>query len=375
MMAMSGQTGPIRILLTVPHLESTASPYREMMAVARYLPKPEFSLTICSLRDNGREAALPLLQELGVKVFVARYRPRGKSVGHFLSCARDQGSISAEGPFDLQHSLDFSSAPVEAILSRVRRRRFIFTQRNLNEGGHPTLLRIKCFLARRVVAISGAVRILLESLGLPNRKVVEIALGIEETEPSGSFAGLPVAGPFVLSVGQIERRKRHEDAIEAFAAIAGEAQDLSLCIAGRVVDQTYAADLGTLIERKGLAGRVYLLGSRSDVRELMQRARCLLHCAESEAFGWVILEAMSAELPVVASSVGGIKEVVQDGRTGFLVPVGDVAGYGTALRRVLRAPDEARELSDEALRLVREKYTASIMVRRLADLYRAVCAA
>jgi hypothetical protein len=64
----------IRVLLTVPHFSSSASPYREMMAIAKYLPKDEFELVICSLRKNGIEETGPKLDLLGVPYFTARYR-------------------------------------------------------------------------------------------------------------------------------------------------------------------------------------------------------------------------------------------------------------------------------------------------------------
>lgn len=368
-----GQSQPIRILLTVPHLESTASPYREMMAVARYLPRPEFDLTVCSLREDGFETTAPLLKELGAKVFVARFRPRGKQWGHWRSCLKDQKHISARGPFDVQHSFDFSSVPIEAILARLWGRPFVFTQRNLNVDGHSALLRAKGILACRVVAISGAVHALLASMGFSSRKLTDISLGIDEgIEPGGALEDLPVSGRFVLSVGQIIPLKRQADGIEAFALIAEALPDLSLLIAGRAVDQGYAESLKTLVQQRALTGRVHFLGSRKDVGNLMRRAACLLHCSESEAFGWTILEAMMAGLPVVASSVGGIKEVIQDGRTGMLVEAGDVGGFAAAMRRVFNEPETAHGLVVEASKAVRERYSAPEMVSRLAGLYREV---
>jgi glycosyltransferase involved in cell wall biosynthesis len=370
-----GRSQSIRVLLTVPHLQSTASPYREMMAVARYLPRPEFSLTICSLRQDGYETTAPLLRALGAEVFVARFRTRGKTMGHLRSCLKDQKLISARGSFDIQHSLDFSSAPVEAVLAKLYGRRFMFSQRNLNEGGNLALLRIKCGLAKRVVAISRAVRALLEALKVRGERIVEIALGIEESVDAGDRLGdLPVRGRFLLSVGHIEPRKRHEDGIEAFARIAPELPDLSFLIAGRVVDPGYAASLKSLVLQRGLRERVHFLGLRKDVMSLMRRAECLIHWPESEAFGWVILEAMVVGLPVVGSSVGGIKEVIEDGKTGTLISVGDTEGGAAAIAQVLNDRERTRSLVLEASRIVRERYSAVVMVSRLAELYRNICA-
>ncbi|HKD17399.1 MAG TPA: glycosyltransferase family 4 protein [Thermoanaerobaculia bacterium] len=361
---------PIRVLLTVPHLESVASPYREMMAIANHLPRPEFDLTICSLRENGRAEVEPTLRELGVEVFVARIRPRGPHFSNFRSCWKDRAVIRARGPFDLQHSLDFSSTPFEAGLAAIDRRPFIFTQRNLNEGGSRFLLRTKCSLARRVVAISAAVGRLLADLGTPTRKVVTIGLGLEEVGAvAEDTSNLPARGRYVLSVGHIEQRKRHEDAINAFAMVANEMPELSLLIVGRVVVPAYQDRLTELVKECGLEKRVFFLGPRKDVLALMRGADCLFHCPESEALGWVLLEAMSVGLPVVATDAGGIPEVIVSGQTGMLIPVGDVAAGAAALRTLLSDPALAKTLTTKARSAVRE-FSATTMVDRLAEVYR-----
>jgi glycosyltransferase involved in cell wall biosynthesis len=367
----SNATRPIRVLLTVPHLETVASPYREMMAIAKYLPRPEFDLTICSLRESGRAEVEPELRALGVEVFVARVRPRGPRMSNFWSCWKDRNVIRARGPFDIQHSLDFSSTPLEAVLAVIGRRPFIFTQRNLNEGGSRASLRMKCAMARRVVAISDAAGRLLADLGTPRRKVVTVGLGIEDVKNDrpDDPEGLPVRGGYVLSVGHVEQRKRHEDVIKAFAMVAGELPELNLLIVGRVVEPSYQDRLTRLVRESGLDQRIFFLGPRKDVLALMKKADCLMHLPESEALGWVLLEAMSVGLPVIATDAGGIPEVVVSGQTGRLIPVGDVAAGAAALRAVFADPDRTKALSTSARSVVR-KHSAESMVDGLARVYR-----
>ena len=84
----------------------------------------------------------------------------------------------------------------------------------------------------------------------------------------------------------------------------------------------------------------------------MQQADVLLHCADSEGFGWVILEAMTVGLPVVSSSVEGPKDIIQDGETGFLVPMGETSGYVKAVRSLLN--------SSELSQLIRKKGRESV---------------
>src|SRR5271155_4442963 len=99
-------TKKIRIVLTVPHLNRTASPYREMIAIAKHVSKKEFDLSVCTLRDAGHQETGPLLASLGVPWFLAVFRPRNRSAREILGSYKAQKEIERRGPFDIQHSLD-----------------------------------------------------------------------------------------------------------------------------------------------------------------------------------------------------------------------------------------------------------------------------
>lgn len=359
----------LRILLTTPHLSPEASPYREMIEIARRLPRDEFTLTVCSLRADGEAETRPLIENLGGKVLVARFRPRGRLPRHFSSSLRDQVIIGRYGPFDIQHSLDFTSSPFEALAARWKSRAFLFTQRQLNEGGSATGLRLKIGLARRVIAIAGNVADFLRRNGAPAEKIRKVYLGIDAA--SLGSPGLRAEGPpYIMSVGHIQRRKRQEDAIRALALLGPEWQTARLGLIGAAYEPDYQAELKRLAAELGLSRRVDFLGSRSDVPQLMRRAHALIHCAESEAFGWVLLEAMATGLPVVAAAVDGPKEILDHRRTGLLVPVAQPAMFAAALRAVLTEPGLADSLACAGRRAVEERFTSQAMVDGVARVYR-----
>ncbi|HVO44192.1 MAG TPA: glycosyltransferase, partial [Aggregatilineales bacterium] len=214
---------PIRVLLTVPHLSKTASPYREMIAIARYLPRESFSLTICTLRDNGREQTGPELDKLGVPYFVARFRPTGRTLRHIWRSVKAQREIARHGHYDIQYSMDFTSSPFEAVFARLGGRRFIRQQRDLNENGHVQMLRIMLAFSDRIIAISESVDKFLQDFGVPSHKVEKIYCGLDFHEFDQQLSDTPneagdSAGSF-LSVGHIVPRKRHEDAIRSLARV------------------------------------------------------------------------------------------------------------------------------------------------------------
>lgn len=364
---------PISILLTVPHLNRTASPYRETLALARYLPGPDFRVTVCSLREKGFPETAPALEGMGVDAFVAPFRPTGFSPAHLWQFRKAQNAVGRSGAYAIQHSLDFTSLPIEAAVARTRSRIYIYSQRNLNENGHEMALRLKARLARRIICISAATENLLLGLGVPSAKLRRIPLGIDLEE----FAALPPPEPEpgrFLFVGQFARRKRHDDAIRALALVARDHASARLAMVGNLYDEGYREELRRLAGELGVADRIEFLGIRADVPRLMRRAQAVVLCSESEAFGWVVLEAMAAGVPVIASAVDGPREILEHNRTGLLVPCRDVAGYAAAMRMVLEHPAAARALARNARAAVEQRYSAAAMVERLKSVYREVFA-
>jgi glycosyltransferase involved in cell wall biosynthesis len=98
------------------------------------------------------------------------------------------------------------------------------------------------------------------------------------------------------------------------------------------------------IRRLGLAERVELAGERDDVPQLLAASDVFVLASRSEGLPVSVLEAMAAELPVAASAVGGLAELVDDGETGILVPAGDEVALAEALRRLVADPELRRKL-------------------------------
>jgi glycosyltransferase involved in cell wall biosynthesis len=342
-----------------------------MMAIARYLPREEFALTICSLRNSGLAETQPLLAKLRVPVVVAAFRPKQHSVRGLVRSLREQALINRLGTFDIQHSLDFTSSPFEAVVARWHGRRFLFSQRNLNVGGFPGLLRLKVMLASHAVAISSGTRRLLAKHGAAPTNVTTIYNGIDlEGLDYRHRTGAHDGNEVVLCVGHIVPLKRQADAVRALALLAAERPSVILRIVGPVFDRSYHDELVALAGDLHVSDRVQFLGARQDVPDLMRDADVLILCSEQEAFGWVVIEAMAVGLPVVTSDAEGPKEIISDAVTGFLVPVGDVAGYAQALRRVLIDKEEAERIAARARTAVEKRFQAATMVASLAGLYR-----
>ncbi|HEY3862553.1 MAG TPA: glycosyltransferase family 4 protein [Verrucomicrobiae bacterium] len=361
-----------KILLTVPNLDAAASPWREAMGLARYLPAHGVQLTVCALRPDGLSEEKPALEAAGVKCFSARFRPRGKNLRAFVACFKDGRQIKGHGPFDVQHSMDFTASPIEAMMSRRHARRFVFSQRNMNRNGSRALLKVKAGLGRRILCVSDAVLGLMERLGLSG-KLAKIYPGIEVDRipwqppcdgPGGAFR--------LLMVGHIARLKRFEDGIETVARLAPSMPGLRLDIAGQVIDAVYERELMDRIEAGGIRGRVTFLGRRKDILDVMRRSHALLHTAETEAFGMAILEAMAVGLPVIAPAIEGPKELIESQQSGLLAPPGDVGAYAEAVLALARGVETRARLSASARQRVEKHFSAQRMAEETAQVYRSL---
>lgn len=161
--------------------------------------------------------------------------------------------------------------------------------------------------------------------------------------------------------------KGHGDLLAAVAELVAEGVDLTLVIAGeghwgRPVIGKAAAELG-------IADRVHLLGFRDDVPRVLAGSDVFVLPTPSEGLSIAIMEAMAAALPVVATAVGGNAELVEPGRTGYLIPVGDVAALAGALRVLARDPGKRKAMGRAARSRVTLDFTADKMADRYAGLY------
>lgn len=203
------------------------------------------------------------------------------------------------------------------------------------------------------------------NLSLPADLAIEVIPNFVDTAALHPPAPREPHPPYVLMhVSNFRPLKRVTDVVRVFAAVhAGLPCRLEL-----VGDGPDRASTQALVRTLGLEQDVCFHGERDDLADLYGASDVFLLPSESESFGLAALEAMACGVPVVASEVGGIPEVVIDGETGFLAEVGDVAGMVDAVRRLLTEPALHQTLS----RLARRRAEASFRLAPAVDRYEAV---
>jgi glycosyltransferase involved in cell wall biosynthesis len=190
-------------------------------------------------------------------------------------------------------------------------------------------------LAHHILCNSQVIKsVLTEQCGVPEAHLTTIPNGVDTEffQPPATPAPGP---PRVLCVARMVPDKDHDTLLAAFALSVQAHPEAELWLVG---DGPRLAEVRDLARRLLPPGRVKILLTREDLRPLLQQASLLVLSSRTEALPNVILEAMAAGLPVVATRVGGVPELVQPGRTGWLMPPGDAPKLAAALSQALAAP-------------------------------------
>ncbi|HEY2216862.1 MAG TPA: glycosyltransferase, partial [Solirubrobacteraceae bacterium] len=139
--------------------------------------------------------------------------------------------------------------------------------------------------------------------------------------------------------------------------------------ATRFDNEQYVAHLHDLAAREGVADRVSWLGEREDVPELLRALDVLLLPSWEEPFGRALIEAMALEVPVIATNVGGPREIVRDGQDGFLLAPRQAGLWASAIARLLQSPESAAQMGRSGLARVQQEFTTARHVAVTLDVY------
>ncbi len=178
--------------------------------------------------------------------------------------------------------------------------------------------------------------------------------------------GLPESGPLVGVVARLEPEKGHPTLIDAWPAVLAAYPDASLLIIG---EGSRRADLEAQVATLGLGASVIFTGRRDDVPAVTKSLDVAVLPSYREAQGLTILEAMALARPVVASNVGGIPEMIEDGVTGLLVPPHDADALAGAIVRMLTDHPFADTVARAGHDMVHERFCVELMARAVETIY------
>jgi glycosyltransferase involved in cell wall biosynthesis len=359
-----------RILLVIPTLDRSGAE-KQLTLLATGLPKRDFDVHVCTLTREGplakvlADAAIPI-HSIGKRGKVDPFA--------FLRLTKLMRRLNP----DLVHTWIFAAnAYGRAAAIRAGVRRIVGGERCVDPWKNWWELAIDRRLAKRtdrIITNSSGVKDFYSRHGVDAKKFEVIPNGINSSRPTPATSkadwaaelGIPDTAQWVGAIGRLWSQKRLKDAIWTMDIIKVVRDDVYLLIVG---DGPERAKLERFVWQIKIEDRVRFLGERSDVLDLLPHLSFTVLASGYEGQSNSIMESMVAGLPVVASDIPGNRDLVVEGETGYLFPVGDRGEFSRCWQRVLGDKDRSKLLGEQGAKRVREGFTTEKMISRHADLY------
>jgi glycosyltransferase involved in cell wall biosynthesis len=318
------------------------------------------------------------LREDGFPVWLLRRQP-----GIDWRCSWRLAKLLRRERVDLLHAHQYSPF-FYGITARVlcRRPPVLFTEHGRWYPDYPRRKRIlanRLFLEQRdrVVGVGQAVRqALIHNEGFPSHRVEVIYNGVDmdffrrgEPQPAAvrSELGIGTGELLILQVARLDPLKDHATAIRTLGHVVRQGVNAQLVLVGEGPERPRIHEL---VQQQQLEGRVRCLGLRTDIPRLLSAADLFLLTSVTEGIPLVLIEALAVGLPVVATRVGGVEEVIEDGKTGLLAPRGDDVALAEHALRLARHPTLRQQMTGLGPERARTLFSDCQMHDRYYRLYR-----
>jgi glycosyltransferase involved in cell wall biosynthesis len=363
---------PLKIL-HVSHSLNTGGLERIILEMVRCGPEHGFSCAVATLGQGGDLA--DQVEDLG---------------GQWFRLAKRDGLDWPAGPrlarlakrwrADVLHAHNEGAGLYAGLAGRMGSRPAICTRHGLSFGAGPRgawLRRAAGLLCRRTVCVGRDVmRFAHEEDRLPASRLALIYNGVDTQvfQPDSEARqhwrkelGIGADESAIISVGRLAPEKDYSLLLEATAHLQSTQPGVKLILVGGGPQRT---ELESKASSLGLRGRVLFLGARREVPGLLNAADLFALSSITEGIPMALLEAMACALPVAALDVGGVPEVVEEGRCGLLVSGRSPADLAGAMGRMMAGSRAAREMGLAARARVLERFSLEAMLNAYANLYR-----
>jgi len=370
---------PARLLYVTVSMELGGTE-RQLFELARGLDPKRFRPHICCLRGGG-----PLIEGLtnrAIPVTISRFAARDYSRTGKLALFCAQVNELSRLMRRIRPSIVHGMLPMACVTAGLAAKCagvpiLVTGRRNLGyyKEGHFFLRQAEnlvCLWTDAAVANSEAVRAdALRREWIDPGRIRVIYNGVRIPAPSPSLGwreliGEHIEGPVVCLVANFFPYKGHMEFISAASIVREKSAGATFLLVG---DGKLRPEIERKIAELGMTKYFILPGTRIDARDIISLSDVVVLSSHEEGFPNVVLEAMAAGRPVVATRVGGVPEIVEDGKTGLLVPPRDPEKLAEGIMRLLVNRREAEEMGKRGLERVRERFSMEKMVRSYEELY------
>lgn len=368
---------PIRVLLVIPTLDQSGAE-KQFTLLATGLPRDQFEVQAVALTRDGPYSQI--LRQHGIPLTVLKKRWKFDPF-----CLRRLSRIIREWRPDVIHTWLFAANSYVRLLAGGRGQPpVIVSERCVDSwksGWQLTLDRWQIPRTARLVGNSNSVADFYRRQKFPDDRICVVPNGIELPAPANDLSeskrtrlraelcGLPPHARVIGFAGRLARQKRILDLLWALVLLIDIDPNFYLVLAG---DGPERDSLEQFTRELNIEDHVKFLGHRQDVSALMSLFDVFVLASDFEGMSNSIMEAMALGLPVVASDIAPNRELVFDGVTGFLFPVGDRAACARAILFLFENPDRAIRMGAAGRQRMEAEFSVRQMVSRYGEIYREV---
>jgi glycosyltransferase involved in cell wall biosynthesis len=368
----------VKVLTLTDQLIASGGAERVAMEIAMRLDRSRFESVFCASRYyEGYEHPSVQVAEQRMQAAGVRYFGLGRRTSwDFHRWLKLRSVLRREG-FDVIHTHMFGSNAWGTVVGRLARTPAIVAHEHTwSFEGRP----LRRLVDREVIGRGSSVfiavsqadrRKMIEIEGVKPEKVLFVPNGIPTPPPpSGADVraelGIPAGAPVIGSVSVLRPQKALDVFVRAAVPLLRDYPDLRVLIAG---EGPLKAELTELVRSLGLPDRLMLLGYRSDVPDVLAALDVAVSSSLFEGSPLAVMEFMEAARPIVATTVGGVPDLIDDGVHGLLVPPADADALSAAIRRMLDDREAARAMGERARERRRREFDIDLTVRRFESLY------
>jgi len=369
------------ILLLVDQLTELGGGERSLFQLARQLQLHGFRVSVVTLRGDLNPEVHTLFDNITILPLRSCFSLGALRAGFLLRRIIKQERVTLVQTYfesaDLFGALVARLSGVTRIVSSRRDMGFLRTRK------HRIAYRLLSPLYGSVIAVSNQVRahhLASDRLREDQIRVIHNALDLNHYESPADIDlfrrthDIPLDAPIISTIANINHWKGVDVFLEAAAIVHEDNPEAHFVIAGDWTDLALIASLRSLAHKRGIERNVHFLGRVADVKPLLFASTVFALLSRSEGFPNAVIEAMAASLPVIATSVGGTPEAIEDSVTGFLVDNEDHAWAAACISAVLSDGSMRRELGSAGRRKVEDSFSLQTMVQRHLEVYDALFA-
>ncbi len=376
-------TQPIRITFLIDGL-GLGGAERLLVIYLQYLDRTLFEPRVCVMQIKNNNPMAADIEKLGIPIdFVSV-----KRLASLEALPRLLRYLRRTRPHILHTQLEFA----DTLGTTAAKLLGIPTLSTLHTADAPQKgeksyrrLKLRWWILRhfttRIIAVSEMTRQHhLHTGNLSPQKVVSLHNGIDltrfahisstETASLRASLGIPHNAHLLITVAVLRQPKGIQFLLDALPDILNVVPKTYYLIVG---DGDYREKLEALATKNNITDHVIFTGARTDIPQLLATADIFVLPTLTEALPTVLAEAMAAEKPIIASNVGGVPEMLDDGQNGLLIPPANPPALTTACLKLLQNPQQAQAMGKTGRQIVEERFDIQRQVRRLETLYLSVC--